>query len=81
VNIFKGLALAAVAGVCFTATATKASAQEVRLEVAPECPYGYYDTAPCGCAPYGYYGSNGFPAEPSSALARGFTGRKIFRAT
>jgi hypothetical protein len=61
-NIFKGLALVAVAGVCFTVAAPKASAQEVRLEVgvAPQCPYGYYDTTPYGCAPYGYYGSEWF---------------------
>ena len=61
-NIFKGLALVAVAGVCFTVAVPKASAQEVRLEVgvAPQCPYGYYDTTPYGCAPYGYYGSEWF---------------------
>ena len=61
-NIFKGLALVAVAGVCFTVATPKASAQEVRLEIgaAPECPYGYYDTVPYGCAPYGYYGSEWF---------------------
>jgi len=32
----------------------------VEVGVAPECPYGYYDTSPYGCAPYGYYGSEWF---------------------
>jgi len=26
----------------------------------PVCPYGYYDSYPYGCAPYGYYGPNWF---------------------
>ena len=28
--------------------------------MAPDCPYGYYDTAPYGCAPTGYYGPEWF---------------------
>jgi hypothetical protein len=60
-NIFKGLAIAGVAAVCFTAAAPAAKAQvSVEIGVAPECPYGYYDTAHYGCAPYGYYGSEWF---------------------
>jgi len=58
----KYLALAAVAGFAFTTAATpKAQAQvSVNIGVAPNCPYGYYETAPYGCAPYGYYGPEWF---------------------
>ncbi len=31
----------------------------VNVGVEPVCPYGYYDFAPYGCAPYGYYGFHG----------------------
>jgi hypothetical protein len=56
------VALAAVAGFAFTMAATpKAQAQvTVDIGVAPSCPYGYYETAPYGCAPYGYYGPEWF---------------------
>src|SRR5277367_2260251 len=58
---FKFLTLTAVAGLCFAVSAPKAQAQvSVEIGVAPECPYGYYDTTPYGCAPYGYYGSEWF---------------------
>ncbi len=58
---FTFLALAAVAGIGFMATAPKAEAQvSVNIGLAPECPYGYYDTAPYGCAPTGYYGPEWF---------------------
>ncbi len=58
----KYLALAAVAGFAFTTAATpNAQAQvSVNIGVAPNCPYGYYETAPYGCAPYGYYGPEWF---------------------
>jgi hypothetical protein len=62
-NRFKCLALAAFVGVCFTATAPTLQAQVsvgVSVGAAPDCPYGYYDTAPYGCAPYGYYGPEWF---------------------
>jgi hypothetical protein len=46
----------AVAGLCFAASAPQTEAQvSVNIGVAPECPYGYYDAPPYGCAPYGYY--------------------------
>ncbi len=58
---FSFLMLAAVAGFGFGVTVPKAEAQvAVEIGVAPECPYGYYDTAPYGCAPYGYYGPQWF---------------------
>ena len=58
---FKVLALAAVAGLMFTATPPKAQAQvAVEIGVAPDCPYGYYDYAPYSCVPDGYYGPEWF---------------------
>ncbi len=53
--------LAAVAGIGFTASTPRAEAQvAIDIGVAPQCPYGYYDTAPYGCAAYGYYGPQWF---------------------
>src|ERR1700683_4257902 len=55
----KYLALAALAGIFLTVNAPKLGAQVsvgVSIGDAPACPYGYYDSAPYGCAPYGYYG-------------------------
>src|SRR5579859_6003598 len=61
--------LAAIAGCSIWAIAPIAMAQEkaptrgmVALDggSAPKCPYGYYDTAPYSCAPYGYYGPEWF---------------------
>ncbi len=50
-----------MAGIGLTATAPKAEAQvAVDVGVAPDCPYGYYDVAPYGCAPAGYYGPEWF---------------------
>lgn len=60
-NIIKGFALVAVAGMCFTVAAPRVQAQvTVSIGVAPDCPYGYYETTPYGCAPYGYYGPEWF---------------------
>jgi hypothetical protein len=60
-KILKSFALATVvAGLSFAAM-PKAQAQ-VSISIGPEpgCPYGYYDYAPYGCAPYGYYGPEWF---------------------
>jgi hypothetical protein len=58
---FKYLALAGVAGLCIAASAPQTYAQvSVNIGVAPNCPYGYYDTTPYGCAPSGYYGPEWF---------------------
>jgi hypothetical protein len=56
------VALAAVAGFAFTMAATPRAQTQVTVDigVAPSCPYGYYETAPYGCAPYGYYGPEWF---------------------
>jgi hypothetical protein len=60
-NRLKYLALAAAAGLFFAVTAPKVQAQvTVNIGPAPDCPYGYYDTTPYGCAPYGYYGPEWF---------------------
>jgi hypothetical protein len=62
-NRLRFFALATVAGVCLTVGAPKINAQvsvAVNVGAAPDCPYGYYDAAPYGCAPYGYYGSEWF---------------------
>jgi hypothetical protein len=62
-NGFKYLVLTAVAGICLTVAAPKMQAQisvAVNVGAAPDCPYGYYDAAPYGCAPYGYYGPEWF---------------------
>ncbi len=63
-NHFRYLVLIAVVGICLTMSTAKAEAQVsvgVNIGAAPDCPYGYYDTAPYGCAPYGYYGPEWFP--------------------
>ena len=58
---FKVVALTAVAGLFLAANTSKTQAQvTVEIGAAPECPYGYFDAAPYGCAPYGYYGPSWF---------------------
>src|ERR1700679_3892998 len=58
---FTLLLLAAAAGAGLAAIAPPAEAQvSVNVGVAPDCPYGYYDVAPYGCAPAGYYGPEWF---------------------
>lgn len=77
---FKVVALAAVAGLCFAANAPKSQAQvRVEIGVAPECPYGYYDAAPYGCAPYGYYGSEWFSGGAFVGAGPWFHGPANFR--
>ena len=76
------LALAVLAlGVCL-ATAPKAAAQvsvNVNLGPAPDCPYGYYDVAPYGCAPYGYYGPEWFVGGAFVGAGPWFHGPANFR--
>jgi hypothetical protein len=53
--------VALAAAVSLAAFLPRAEAQvSVSLGIAPECPYGYYDVAPYGCAPAGYYGPEWF---------------------
>jgi hypothetical protein len=79
-SIFKCITLASVAAMCFAAAASKAEAQvNLEIGVAPECPYGYYDAAPYGCAPYGYYGSEWFRGGIFIGAGPWFHGSENFR--
>jgi hypothetical protein len=74
------LMLAAVAGICFTATTPKVHAQvSVSVGVEPECPYGYYDVAPYNCAPTGYYGPEWFNGGTFIGAGAWFHGADNFR--
>src|SRR6202050_2617139 len=78
----KYLALAAVAGICLMVTAPNVEAQVsvgVNIGVAPDCPYGYYDTAPYGCAPYGYYSPEWFTGGVFIGAGPWFHGPDNFR--
>ena len=77
---FTFLILAAVAGCCLTATVPKAEAQvSVKIGVAPDCPYGYYDAAPYDCAPTGYYGPEWFTGGAFVGAGPWFHGPSEFR--
>jgi len=77
---FTFLMLAGVAGIGFTAATPKAEAQiGINIGVAPECPYGYYDGAPYGCAPYGYYGPEWFSGGAFIGAGPWFHGGENFR--
>ena len=79
-NRLKYLAFAAVAGLLFTVIAPKIEAQvTVNIGAAPDCPYGYYDTAPYGCAPYGYYGPEWFSGGVFIGAGPWFHGPDNFR--
>jgi hypothetical protein len=76
-NTFKALSLAAAAAVIgFAAPASRA---QPAIGVAPECPYGYYDSAPYGCAPYGYYGPEWFAGGIFIGAGPWFHGPYAFR--
>jgi hypothetical protein len=82
IDMWKHIALIAVAGICVTAMAPKAQAQVsigVNIGAAPDCPYGYYDTAPYGCAPYGYYGPEWFSGGVFIGAGPWFHGPADFR--
>ncbi len=72
--------LAGVAGIGLMNTAPKAEAQiSVAVGLAPECPYGYYDAAPYGCAPSGYYGPEWFTGDVFIGAGPWFHGSKEFQ--
>jgi hypothetical protein len=83
VNFMRGLrfvVVAALAAFCFTVTAPKAGAQvAVSVGVEPDCPYGYYDAAPYGCAPSGYYGPEWFTSGVFVGVGPWFHGSDNFR--
>jgi hypothetical protein len=73
------LLLAGVAGLGLMATTPKAEAQiSVQIGPAPDCPYGYYDAAPYGCAPAGYYGPEWFDGGLFIGAGPWFHGPKDF---
>ena len=77
---FKFLVLTAVAGSCFTTMVPRAEAAiTVDIGLAPECPYGYYDAAPYGCAPSGYYGPEWFSGNVFIGAGPWFHGPSNFR--
>jgi hypothetical protein len=74
--------LAAAGGIGLMVAAPAARAQVsvgVNIGAAPECPYGYYDTAPYGCAPSGYYGPEWFNGGVFIGAGPWFHGRDDFR--
>ncbi|HEY3823016.1 MAG TPA: hypothetical protein VGL82_00580 [Bryobacteraceae bacterium] len=76
----KYLLLTAITGVAFTVATPNASAQvSVGIGVAPDCPYGYYDVAPYGCAPAGYYGPEWFNDGAFIGVGPWFHGDEHFR--
>jgi hypothetical protein len=79
-HALKYVALTAVAGLAFFATSPKTEAQvSVNIGVAPDCPYGYYDTTPYGCAPSGYYGPEWFAGGAFVGAGPWFHGPANFR--
>jgi hypothetical protein len=74
------LVAAAVAGCLAMAVVPTARAGvSVDIGVAPECPYGYYDAAPYGCAPSGYYGPEWFSGDVFIGAGPWFHGPSNFR--
>jgi hypothetical protein len=74
------MASALVAGSGLIALSSAAEAQiSVNIGVAPDCPYGYYDLAPYGCAPAGYYGPEWFNGDVFIGAGPWFHGRGDFR--
>jgi hypothetical protein len=74
----KFLMLAAVAGTCFAVVPKAQSQVSINIGVAPDCPYGYYDAAPYGCAPSGYYGPEWFNGGVFIGAGPWFHGRDNF---
>ncbi|MGA2715354.1 MAG: hypothetical protein ABSG41_19815 [Bryobacteraceae bacterium] len=73
---------AAFIGMGLSATAPNAQAEVgvgVDIGVAPDCPYGYYDVPPYGCAPAGYYGPEWFNDGIFIGAGPWFHGRDDFR--
>jgi len=77
---FTFLMLTAVAGVGLLVTTPKTEAQvNIAIGVAPDCPYGYYDTTPYGCAPTGYYGPEWFNGDGFIGAGPWFHGAADFQ--
>ena len=82
-NGYKTLALTAVATLAFSAAAPRIAAAQVTVSVGPEpqCPYGYYDYAPYGCSPSGYYGPQYFNSGVFIGVGPWFHGATEFHGT
>ena len=79
-QVLKLLTLTAIAGLCFTPSIPQAQAQiSVEIGAAPDCPYGYFEAAPHGCAPYGYYGPTWFAGGAFVGAGPWFHGNQNFR--
>jgi hypothetical protein len=77
---FAFLVFGAIAGIGFMAGTPKVEAQvNIAIGVAPECPYGYYDTAPYACAPTGYYGPEWFNGDGFVGAGPWFRGASDFQ--
>jgi len=77
---FKFVVLAAVAGGYLAVAAPPVVAQvSVSIGLAPQCPYGYYDAAPYGCSPSGYYGPEWFQGGVFVGAGPWFHGPENFR--
>jgi hypothetical protein len=76
----KFVAVAAVATCLYTGGVPAARAGvSVDIGVEPGCPYGYYDVAPYGCAPSGYYGPEWFRGDVFIGAGPWFHGPDNFR--
>jgi len=71
------LCAAAVAGAWLMGSTAEAQVV-IGIGVAPACPYGYYDAAPYGCAPAGYYGPEWFSGGVFIGAGPWFHGRQHF---
>jgi len=59
-KLVKYLAISGFATIGFAQVSVGQVGINIGLGAAPDCPYGYYDSNPYGCAPYGYYGPEWF---------------------
>ena len=79
-RVLSFMVLAAAAGIGLTVGIPTTRAQvSVEIGVAPDCPYGYYDTAPYGCAPTGYYGPEWFNGDGFVGAGPWFHGASDFQ--
>jgi hypothetical protein len=78
-RVLKSLVLVAAAGSCFAAIVPATAQVSVNIGIAPDCPYGYYDAAPYGCAPSGYYGPEWFNGSVFIGAGPWFHGSNEFR--
>lgn len=78
-NKFMFLVFTTVAAFLIAAATPKAVAQiGISIGAEPACPYGYYDSTPYGCAPYGYYGPEWFHGRTFVGVGPWFHGRDDF---